>query len=322
MEKVKYIKIGNKQYKKKNVILFFTGIIIIHIMLQVYIILKQDKVFKVTPKTKEELIYLIKEENTPLFLINTSKITDMSWLFHGGIFVNYAGIELWDVSNVENMEGMFYGAGRINADLSSWDISKVKNMQYMFAYTAHISKEKVNNWKVSDDVKYYGIFRGTKLENNPPDWFKLKNEFETKYYPESKGALIRMLKDENILAGEIDVSKVDDAAGALDNIKRYNKSYLNEYEVLLDMRKTIGLSISQLKLLGYSVYSGYSYQKERQIEHLENRSREYDEKLLNMRKKPFYEELQEPKKLIHDDYPGIEFWNVPDIDKILEKVNE
>lgn len=55
---------------------------------------------------------------------------------------------------------------------------------------------------------------------------------------------------------------------------------------------------------------------------MKNMSREYEEKLLNMRKKPFYEEIQEPKKLIHDDYLGIEFWNVPDIDKILEKVSE
>lgn len=316
MEKVKYIKIGNKQYKKKNVILFFTGVIITYIVLQIFMILNQDKFFKATPKTKEELIYLIKEKNTPLFLINTSKITDMSWLFHGGIFVNYTGLETWDVSNVENMEGMFYGAGIINADLSSWDISKVKNMQYMFAYTTLISKEKVNNWKVSDDVKYYGIFRGTKLEHTPPDWFKLKNEFETKYYPESKDELIRMLKDENILAGEIDVSKVNNAAEALDNIKRYNKSYLNEYDNLLSMWNTIEMTIHEIQ------YSGYDSQKELRIEYLKNMSREYEEKLLNMRKKPFYEELQEPKKLIHDDYPGIEFWNVPDIDKILEKVSE
>lgn len=316
MEKVKYIKIGNKQYKKKNVILFFTGVIIIYIVLQFFMILNQDKFFKATPKTKEELIYLIKEKNTPLFLINTSKITDMSWLFHGGVFVNYTGIESWDVSNVENMEGMFYGAGIINADLSFWDISKVKNMQYMFAYTTLISKEKVNNWKVSDDVKYYGIFRGTKLEHTPPDWFKLKNEFEIKYYPESKEELIRMLKDENILAGEIDVSKVDNAALALDNVKRYNKSYLNEYDNLLSMWNTIEMTINEIQ------YSGYGYQKELRIEYLKNMSREYEEKLLNMHKKPFYEEIQEPKKLIHGDYPGIEFWNVPDIDKILEKVSE
>lgn len=316
MKDVKYIKIGSRQYKQKNVILFIVGIILIYVVLQVYIILNQDKLYKITPTSKEELIYLIKEQHIPLFMINTSEITDMSWLFHGGVFVNYAGIEFWDVSNVENMEGMFYGAGRIDADLNLWDISKVKNMRYMFAYSDYISKMQVNNWKVSDDVKYYGMFRGTELETNPPEWFKLKNEFEIKYHPESKEELIRMLNDENILAGEIDVSKIDNVTEALDNIKRYNKSYLQEYDNLLSMWNTIEMTINEIQ------YSGYGYQKELRIEYLKNMSREYEEKLLNMRKKPFYEELQEPKKLIHDDYPGIEFWNVPDIDKILEKVSE
>lgn len=316
MEKVKYIKIGNKQYKKKNVVLFFTGLIIIYIVLQIYVLINQDKLYKITPKTKEELIYLIKEKHTPLFLINTSEITDMSWLFHGGIFVNTAGIEFWNVSNVENMEGMFYGAGKITADLSAWDISKVKNMQYMFAYTEYISKEQINSWNVSDDVKYYGMFRGTDLENNPPDWFKLKNEFEIKYYPESTEELSRMINDENILAGEIDVSKVDNVTGALNNIKRYNKSYMNEYYTLLSMRNATEMSISQLR------FSGYNYQTELQTLLMENKVKEYDDKLMLMLKKPFYEKLEEPKKLIHDDYPGIEFWNVPDIDKILDIISE
>lgn len=94
------------------------------------------------------------------------------------------------------------------------------------------------------------------------------------------------------------------------------KTDLNEYDNLLSMWNTIEMTINEIQ------YSGYGYQKELRIEYLKNMSREYEEKLLNMRKKPFYEELQEPKKLIHDDYPGIEFWNVPDIDKILEKVSE
>ena len=321
---------------KNMIILIITFLLFVYKLTD---IVTNDDIF--VPENRYELEMMIQDDNIPLGSIDIRNITDLSRLFYlyprdnySGIekwnvshvknmsemFKNtakfYGGISNWDVSNVENMEGMFYGAGIINADLSFWDISKVKNMQYMFAYTTLISKEKVNNWKVSDDVKYYGIFRGTKLEHTPPDWFKLKNEFEIKYYPESKEELIRMLKDENILAGEIDVSKVDNAALALDNVKRYNKSYLNEYDNLLSMWNTIEMTINEIQ------YSGYGYQKELRIEYLKNMSREYEEKLLNVRKKPFYEELQEPKKLIHDDYPGIEFWNVPDIDKILEKVSE
>lgn len=122
----------------------------------------------------------------------------------------------------------------------------------MFAYTDDISKKQVNNWKVSNDVKYYGMFRGTELETNPPEWFRLKNEFEIKYYPESKEELIRMLNDENILAGEIDVSKIDNVTEALDNIKRYNKSYLQEYHRLLSIKKGIDMEISKERFVGNS----------------------------------------------------------------------
>lgn len=318
MKDVKYIKIGSRQYKQKNVILFIVGIILIYVVLQVYIILNQDKLYKITPTSKEELIYLIKEQHIPLFMINTSEITDMSWLFHGGVFVNYTGIEFWDVSNVENMEGMFYGAGRIDADLNLWDISKVKNMRYMFAYSDYISKMQVNNWKVSDDVKYYGMFRGTELEKNPPEWFRLKNEFEIKYYPESKEELIRMLNDENILAGEIDVSKIDNVTEALDNIKRYNKSYLQEYHRLLSIKKGIDMEISKERFVGNS----YSISSNQYIQSLEDISSEYHDKLIDISMQPFYEKLENPKKLIHDDYPGIEFWNVPNLYELLNKIYE
>lgn len=292
-------------------------ILIITFLLFVYKltdIVTNDDIF--VPENIYELEMMIQDDNIPLGSIDIRNITDLSRLFYLYPRDNYSGIEKWNVSHVKNMSEMFKNTAKFYGGISNWDISKVKNMQYMFTYTTLISKEKVNNWKVSDDVKYYGIFRDTKLEHTPPDWFKLKNEFEIKYYPESKEELIRMLKDENILAGEIDVSKVDNAALALDNVKRYNKSYLNEYDNLLSMWNTIEMTINEIQ------YSGYGYQKELRIEYLKNMSREYEEKLLNMRKKPFYEELQEPKKLIHDDYPGIEFWNVPDIDKILEKVSE
>lgn len=59
----------------------------------------------------------------------------MSWLFYGGVAIDYKGIEKWDVSNVENIEGMFCVAGVFAKNLNNWNVSKVTNMQYMFAYT-------------------------------------------------------------------------------------------------------------------------------------------------------------------------------------------
>ena len=90
------------------------------------------------PDTKEELIENIKEcfndKRYNLNCIDTSKITDMSYVFkliteaHN---VNF-DISNWDVSNVEDMQHMFFNCINFNCDLSKWNISNVKNMDHIF----------------------------------------------------------------------------------------------------------------------------------------------------------------------------------------------
>jgi surface protein len=100
--------------------------------------------YRFFPKTKEELVKIIKAEvkkkgwNCSLNHINTSEITDMSYLFSGGYYDGYnlgefnGDISRWDVSNVENMEQMFYYAKSFNQPIGLWNVSKVTNMAGMF----------------------------------------------------------------------------------------------------------------------------------------------------------------------------------------------
>ncbi|MDY4803900.1 BspA family leucine-rich repeat surface protein, partial [Campylobacter sp.] len=74
--------------------------------------------------------------------IDTSAITDMNSLFFKGydenrkIIINerenFDGIELWDVSNVADMRGMFYGCRNFNQPLNSWNIDDNTNTKDMF----------------------------------------------------------------------------------------------------------------------------------------------------------------------------------------------
>ena len=170
--------------------------------------------YKYYPKDKDELIECIKEkleeeglgtEDNPLDLndIDTSKITDMSYLFDTDYeklsklsLDGYFDISDWNVSNVENMRYMFSHSG-FNGDISDWDVSKVNNMGHMFEYSEfnsdisnwNVSKVNdmgymftdsaftgkngdISNWNVGNVENMYGMFTNCPLEKNPPKWYK------------------------------------------------------------------------------------------------------------------------------------------------------
>ena len=97
------------------------------------------------PETKEELKELVDDLSINLGNIDTSKITDMSKLFLKTQRTDFSGIEKWDVSNVENMYGMFEDATSFNQDISKWDVGNATNMVGMFAYATSFNQD-ISNW--------------------------------------------------------------------------------------------------------------------------------------------------------------------------------
>jgi surface protein len=66
-------------------------------------------------------------------------------------------ISTWDVSNVNNMEGMFENASNFNQDLSSWDVSNVTTMNKMFS-EASCFNQPIGNWDVRSVIDMRGMF--------------------------------------------------------------------------------------------------------------------------------------------------------------------
>ena len=129
--------------------------LLVLILLIFYIIQIMQPKYK--PNTKEALILLVNNNRVKLGNIDTSKITDMSALFMESKRSDFSGIESWDVSNVKNMEKMFYGAKEFNQDISSWDVSNVENMRSMFS-EAEKFNQNIGSWDVSNVKSMRGMF--------------------------------------------------------------------------------------------------------------------------------------------------------------------
>tara|TARA_B100000767_G_scaffold113872_1_gene108681 strand:+ start:670 stop:963 length:294 start_codon:yes stop_codon:yes gene_type:complete len=65
-------------------------------------------------------------------------------------------INNWDVSNVINMQSMFYGNYQFNQDIIQWDVSNVTDMYAMF-HQAYSFNQDLSNWPV-ENVTICGAF--------------------------------------------------------------------------------------------------------------------------------------------------------------------
>ena len=119
---------------------------------------------KVQPKNRmqlEELIdYAFKHNIYDLNFIDTSKITNMSYLFMNCEYD--IDVSNWDVSNVTTAFCMFVGCKKFNSDLSNWDVSNVKSMNNMFYCCKNFDCD-LSNWNVSNVTDTYSMF--TACEN-------------------------------------------------------------------------------------------------------------------------------------------------------------
>ena len=123
-----------------------------------------DSEYKYHPQTKDELIENIKEllykKENDLNCIDTSAITDMSFLFLNiNVIIDNIDLSNWDVSNVTTMEGLFNNCKKFNCDLNKWDVSNVKDMSYMFYNCGNFDCD-LSNWDVSNVTNMYTMFEG------------------------------------------------------------------------------------------------------------------------------------------------------------------
>jgi surface protein len=97
----------------------------------------------VKPSTKDELKTIIEQElerqgpDADLNFIDVSEIDNMECLFYRKN-IRYIEIDGWDVSNVTDMHGMFYDCKYFNCDLSLWNTS---NVQFTEVHEVHYVRD-------------------------------------------------------------------------------------------------------------------------------------------------------------------------------------
>ena len=75
------------------------------------------------------------------------------------------GIEYFDTSSVTDMVGMFRASGITSLDLSGWDVSNVTNMQDMFFITTSLEYLNLSGWDTGNVTNMHQMFSRTGLSH-------------------------------------------------------------------------------------------------------------------------------------------------------------
>ena len=105
---------------------------------------------------------------------DTSKVTDMSYMFYGLIKLTELDVSGFNTSSVTDMSGMFYHCTKVEElDLSGFNTSKVLEMDYMFYYCSGLTALDVSSLNTSNVTTMAWMFNScTKLKQLDLTTFK------------------------------------------------------------------------------------------------------------------------------------------------------
>lgn len=94
--------------------------------------------------------------------LDTSKFTDMIYMFYGCTSISNIDVSRWNVGNVTDMSGLFCNCTSLTSlNIEGWDVSNVNNMSNLFNNCNSLTSLNVNNWNISNVKKISSMFSGT-----------------------------------------------------------------------------------------------------------------------------------------------------------------
>jgi len=140
-------------------------------------ILKSRHPLKFDDETLRKAVKLYRQDTNqaeklygPISCWDVSQVTNMNCMFYGCMSFN-ADLSHWDVSQVTNMNCMFFGCESFNSDLSRWDVSQVTTMHCMF-YLCHYFNCDLSEWDVSKVTDMTDMLWKCNMDELPEWWYK------------------------------------------------------------------------------------------------------------------------------------------------------
>lgn len=86
-----------------------------------------------------------------LHYIDTSKVTNMNFMFANARSLTDLDLSSWDTSNVTDMNNMFCNtSGLTSLDLSNWDTSSLTNASEMFSFALNLRTLDLSSWNTEN----------------------------------------------------------------------------------------------------------------------------------------------------------------------------
>ena len=100
-----------------------------------------------------------KLKNADLSELDTYNVTTLIGLFYNCISLECVDIEGIDTSNVTTMQSLFYNCSNLeNVDVSGFNTSKVTDLGYVFYGCNKLTNINVSNWSTSNVTSMYSLF--------------------------------------------------------------------------------------------------------------------------------------------------------------------
>ena len=91
--------------------------------------------------------------------LDVSNVTNIEYMFYGCSSLEQIDVSNWDVSQVTNMSAVFDGCSSLKQiDVSGWDVSQVTKIGFMFYGCSSLEQIDVSNWDVSQVTEMSAVF--------------------------------------------------------------------------------------------------------------------------------------------------------------------